>query len=80
MSSFVANGHTVRLHVYQPPEGVPAGVQLADAAKTLPRKRMFRMKESNSVAGFADWFRFQLLHDQGGIWADTDVVCLKPLI
>jgi hypothetical protein len=31
------------------------------------------------MAAFADWFRFQVLHDQGGIWADTDVVCLKPL-
>lgn len=80
MSSFVANGHTVRLHVYQPPEGIPAGVQLVEAAATLPRKHIFRMADSNSVAGFADWFRFQLLHDQGGIWADTDVVCLKPLL
>ena len=34
---------------------------------------------SGSVGIFADWFRYQLLYEQGGIWADTDVVCLKPL-
>jgi hypothetical protein len=79
MSSFLANGHTVRLHVYQPPAEVPKGVQIVDAAATLPRRHLFRLRQSNSVAAFADWFRFQVLHDQGGIWADTDVVCLKPL-
>ena len=79
MSSFIAQGHQVVLHVYEQPAGVPHGVQLTDAATTLPRQHLFRMKGNNSVAGFADWFRFQLLHDQGGIWADTDVVCLKPL-
>ena len=79
MSSFLANGHAVLLHVYDAPAGVPEGVQLVDAATTLQRRHLFRMKGSNSVAGFADWFRFQLLHDQGGVWVDTDVVCLKPL-
>jgi len=79
MTSFVANGHTVLLHAYEPPFGVPEGVQVADAADTMPRKHLFRERQNNSIAAFADWFRFQVLYDQGGIWADTDVVCLKPL-
>jgi hypothetical protein len=79
MSSFVYHGHHVILHAYDPPVGVPPGVTLSDAQKVLPRSRLFHDKENNSPASFADWFRFQVLYDQGGIWADSDIVCLKPL-
>ncbi len=79
MASFLAHGHPVRLHVYEEPKGVPPGVQLIDASLTLPREYLFHHAESGSVAMFADWFRYQLLYEQGGIWADTDVACLKPL-
>ncbi|AMN46107.1 hypothetical protein ACG33_03075 [Steroidobacter denitrificans] len=79
MNSFMANGHTLLLHTYEPPKNVPPGVTLVDAAETLAQKYLFRDKRHNSVAAFADWFRFRLLYRQGGIWADTDVVCLKPL-
>lgn len=79
MASFVANGHPVLLHSYEPPQRVPNGVEVVDAARTLPASAIFHDKKRNSVASFADWFRYQVLYDQGGIWADTDVVCLKPL-
>ncbi len=79
MVSFLAHGHPVRLHVYEEPAGVPAGVQVIDANRTLPQRFLFHHGESGSVGIFADWFRYQLLYEQGGIWADTDVVCLKPL-
>jgi hypothetical protein len=78
MSSFVANGHAVKLHVYDPPEGVPQGVTLTDASKILPRERLFKHSESGSFAVFADGFRYRLLLELGGLWADTDVVCLRP--
>ena len=78
MASFLAHGHPLQLHAYEPPTNAPAGVLIVDANATLSRKHMFRDKASNSVAPFADWFRFQVLYDQGGIWADTDMVCLKP--
>jgi len=77
MASFVANGHDVKLHVYDEPSGVPAGVGLVDAGATLPESSVFRYK-NGSVAGFANWFRYRLLHAEGGIWSDTDVVCLRP--
>jgi glycosyltransferase involved in cell wall biosynthesis len=79
IASFLAHGHPVRLHVYQEPSGVPPGVQMVDANRTLPEKFLFHQADSGSVGSFADWFRYQLLYEQGGIWADTDVVCLKPL-
>jgi len=79
ISSFLANGHALHLHVYSEPAGVPQGVQLADAGITLPRQLLFHHESSGSVAAFADWFRYRVLYDRGGVWADTDVVCLRPL-
>lgn len=78
MRSFVAHGHIVHLHVYEEPRGVPSGVHVVDASATLPQSSLFRHERSGSIAAFADWFRYRLLFEQGGIWADTDVVCLRP--
>ena len=79
MASFVACGHPVQLHVYDAPERVPAGVQLADANAVIARDALFRHTRTGSMAQFADWFRYKILYLQGGVWADTDVVCLKSL-
>jgi hypothetical protein len=79
ISSFVAHGHRVHLHVYEAPAGIPKGVRLVDAAETLPARSLFRHKGSGSLAPFADWFRYRLLAQQGGVWVDMDVVCLQPL-
>lgn len=78
MSSFVANGHAVNLHVYEEPQRIPAGVTLCDAAAVLPRRELFVHGKSGSLALFADWFRYRLLAEQGGLWVDTDMVCLQP--
>ena len=78
MSSFVAHGHAVQLHVYEEPQGVPAGVTICDAAAVLPRSELFVHRSSGSLAVFADWFRYRLLAEHGGLWVDTDVVCLRP--
>jgi hypothetical protein len=80
MSSFLAHGHALQLHVYAEPTGVPQGVQLVDAGTTLPQQLLFHHEPSGSVAAFADWFRYRVLYERGGVWADTDVVCLKPLV
>jgi len=79
IASFLTHGHPVRLHVFEEPAGVPPGVQIIDANRTLSQRYLFHHADSGSVGTFADWFRYQLLYEQGGIWADTDVVCLKPL-
>lgn len=80
MVSFLRNGHCVDLYVYDEPEGVPAGVRLRDAAEILPRTAVFRHKRTQSLGPFSDWFRYRLLFERGGIWADADMVCLRPLI
>jgi hypothetical protein len=78
MSSFLAHGHPVHLHVYREPGGVPRGVELIDAGATLPETELFVHERSGSIAAFADWFRYRLLNRQGGLWADTDIICLRP--
>jgi hypothetical protein len=78
MASFVANGHPVELFVYEEPAGVPKGVALQEARQILPAESLFRHRRTRSLAVFADWFRYRLLFERGGIWADTDMICLRP--
>jgi hypothetical protein len=78
LASFARNGHVVHLYAYDEIEGVPEGVTLRDATEILARKLIFRHRRTQSLAPFADWFRYRLLFERGGIWADTDMVCLKP--
>lgn len=79
LASFVQQGHPVRLHVYDEPAGVPAGVEVVDAEQVLPAAWLYRHHRSGSLAPFADWFRYRLLFMHGGIWADADVICVQPL-
>jgi hypothetical protein len=78
LASFVAHGHPVDLYAYESVGEVPAGVRIRDGREVLPRELLFRHRRTGSVGLFADWFRYRLLHARGGIWADTDVVCLAP--
>lgn len=78
ISSFLKNGHSFHLYVYDELKGVPDGVVLLDANKIVRREKIFKYKDYASYAGFADLFRYRLLLEKGGYWIDTDVVCLKP--
>ena len=78
LASFVHHGHAVHLYAYEPIEGVPPGVTMRNAGEILARELIFQHRRTRSIAPFADWFRYRLLSERGGIWADTDVVCLKP--
>ena len=79
LTSFLRNGHPVHLYVYEEPAGVPGGVRLLSAAEILPRNALFRHRRTQSFALFADWFRYRLLFERGGVWADADMICLQPL-
>ncbi|MEE8576466.1 MAG: glycosyltransferase [candidate division Zixibacteria bacterium] len=79
ISSFLHHGHPYHLYVYDDID-VPDGVVLQDADEIIPRGQIFKQYgERESYAGFANLFRYKLLLDKGGIWADTDIVCLKPI-
>lgn len=81
IASFVAAGHRFRLFVYDHVDGIPDGVDVCDASSILPLSEMVVYKQDadrGSPALFACLWRFTLLHDHGGLWADTDQYCLKP--
>lgn len=87
LKSFTSNGHTFYLWTYNELKtSVPEGAIIKDASEILSRENIFNYKNKNqfghgkgSYAGFSDIFRYKLLYEHGGWWADMDVTCLKPL-
>ena len=75
--SFLSNGHTFHLYVYEGVQNVPEGTVLKDAHEILPKNDIFACT-NGSYTGFANIFRYKLLFEKGGYWSDLDVVCLKP--
>jgi hypothetical protein len=83
LNSFIDRGHAFDLYTYDPNLAVPPGVQLRDAAAILGQSEFFVYQNEpgrGSPAAFANLFRYKLLHDKGGWWVDTDVVCLADNI
>lgn len=76
MRSFVAHGHRFSLYTYGEVKGVPPGIEILDANHVLPRHEIFL--SMGSYAHFSDYFRWKMLLTHGGLWVDTDMVCLKP--
>ncbi len=52
-------------------------MELCDANEILPASKIFKDKKRNSLAPFADYFRWKLLTERGGWWVDMDVVGLR---
>jgi hypothetical protein len=78
IASFLRHGHSFHLYVYQPPSGIPEGTVVLDANEILPAARIFKYRDHDTFAGFANFFRYKLLLERGGWWVDTDMLCLKP--
>ena len=78
MHSVMRHGHPLTLYCYDRPEGVPSGVELADAAEVLPADQIIRHK-SGSVALFSNRFRYELQRLGLGTWLDCDAYLLAPL-
>jgi hypothetical protein len=79
IKSYLEHGHEYHLYVYNDVAGAPPQTVLKDANEILPSSLITRCDERQSYGGFADYFRYQLLHEKGGYWSDLDIVCLKPL-
>lgn len=82
ISSFLKNGHAVHLYGYGDIDDAPAGTTLCDAGSIIAQAEMRAIvagERYGSWAPFSNIFRYKLLHERGGIWCDTDVVCVKPL-
>lgn len=77
LASFVKSGHDVQLFTYGDVANVPEGVSLRDGNEILGEENVFMYNKKPSYSGFANWFRYEMLYREGGVWVDTDVVCLK---
>ncbi len=78
--SFLAHGHEYHLYGYGEIPNVPAGARLLPAEGVLPPEEVFRLRVgTRSYSPFSNVFRYKLLADRGGWWADLDMVCLRPL-
>jgi hypothetical protein len=76
--SVVRQGHPVVLYCYQPPDGVPAGVEVRDASEVLAERHVI-VHRTGSPSLFSNRFRYELQRQGGGIWIDTDAYLLAPL-
>jgi hypothetical protein len=79
IQSFLDYGHEYHLYVYQDLSDLPAGAVARDANEILPASQIFQYRERKSYAAFANVFRYKLLHERGGVWADADIIALRPL-
>jgi hypothetical protein len=78
LRSVLRQGHALTLYCYRPPDAVPEGVELADAAEVLPQDQIITHAKG-SVALFSDRFRYELQRRGLGGWLDTDVYLMRPL-
>lgn len=79
LTSFVQHGHDVDLYTYGDVAGVPPGVTLRDGNAILPESMIFLYRDHHSYSGFSNYFRYRLLLERGGCWADMDLVALRPI-
>lgn len=75
--SFIKHGYIVNLWTYNSHLKPPKGAVLRDARAIFPESQIFTY-ENGSFAAFSNLFRYAVLMKEGGLWADTDVVCLLP--
>ena len=73
--SFLDNGHPFHLYAYEGIEGVPGGTVVRSGTEILPAEDIFVYRKGcgkGSPAVFADFFRYKLLLERGGWWANAN--------
>jgi hypothetical protein len=83
IQSFLDHGHPYHLYCYQEIAGVPDGTVVRDGREILPSSEIFVYQRGcgkGSPSAFSNFFRYKLLLERGGWWADLDAVCMRPLI
>ena len=78
LRSVLRQGHSLSLYCYRTPEGVPEGVELADAAQVVPESEVVPYR-NGSYSLFSNRFRYELQRRALGTWLDCDAYLLAPL-
>jgi len=80
--SFLYHGYNYELYTYGGIGNIPSKVKLLDASEIYPKEKVFDtniLNIKNEFQLFSDMFRYKLLYEKGGWWADLDTICMKPL-
>lgn len=77
LTAMVHVGHETILYCYDDLEGVPAGVEVRDAAQIMPREEFICVNGSFAIG--SDLFRYRLLSRVPCIWIDADMLLLRPI-
>jgi hypothetical protein len=77
INSFLHHGFNLVVWTYGDITNLPKGAILKDARVILPETRVFKYK-NGSYAGFSNLFRYAVISTIGGLYVDTDVICLIP--
>jgi len=75
IKSFIKVGYEIHLWCYEEIENVPQDVIIKDGNLILNIEDIFLLKQS--FLPFSDIFRYKMLYELGGYWADIDMICLK---
>ena len=89
--SMLKTGHRVRLFSFGTLEGVPSGIELHDGGDVLSYSSTVGLAPlpdispdwvhlTGNKAFFSDRFRIKLQEMEAGVWIDTDVYMLRPLL
>ncbi|MFT3690632.1 glycosyltransferase family 2 protein [Paenirhodobacter sp.] len=76
--SFVDLGHDYVLYSYDPVPNLPEGARLADAREVWDSPGIVTHQKSGSPALHSDLFRVRMVQQTGRVWADTDIIALRP--
>ena len=79
LRSMTRVGHEVRLFCYDVPRNLPEGVETVDARELLP-EHVIVLHRTGSPALFSDWFRYEVMRRSLGLWVDTDMYLLRPVV
>ncbi|MBJ3785821.1 hypothetical protein [Devosia sediminis] len=79
ITAFRRRGHPVHVYSYEPIESLPEGAEWRDAAAVLPRERLVFYKGKGTPGVFSDHFRYAVLRQGLGVYADLDIYLLKPI-
>jgi hypothetical protein len=76
ISSYLSKDITFILYIYEPLKNIPQGTIIENGNKIIPYEKY---KKYNNPSFFSNLFRYKRLYELGGIWVDTDLICLQPL-
>jgi hypothetical protein len=78
ITSFLETGHDYVLYTYGAVENAPEGVEVRDAREVWDNDEIIYHAKANSPAIHADVFRVVMAQKTGRVWADTDIIALRP--